>query len=76
MSRKGLNLPDTDFGGDVITEKDMADIEFGATRDFDFVAMSFIQSAEDVEKLRPNSSFLTVQPHKSLQKSRLKSYRN
>ena len=52
MSRKGLNLPDTDFGGDVITEKDMADIEFGATRDFDFVAMSFIQSAEDVEKLR------------------------
>ena len=52
MSRKGLNLPDTDFGGDVITEKDMADIEFGASRDFDFVAMSFIQSAEDVEKLR------------------------
>ena len=52
MSRKGLNLPDTDFGGDVITEKDMADIEFGASRDFDFVAMSFIQSADDVEKLR------------------------
>ena len=52
MSRKGLNLPDTDFGGDVITEKDMADIEFGATRDFDYVAMSFIQSADDVERLR------------------------
>ena len=26
MSRKGLNLPDTDFGGDIITPKDMADI--------------------------------------------------
>ena len=49
MSRKGLNLPDTDFGGDVITEKDMRDIEFGATQDIDYVAMSFVQTAEDVE---------------------------
>ncbi|MBR3414598.1 pyruvate kinase [Candidatus Saccharibacteria bacterium] len=52
MSHKGLNLPDTDFGGDIITEKDMADIEFGASRDFDFVALSFVQSADDIEKLR------------------------
>ena len=52
MSRKGINLPDTDMGGDIITEKDLADIEFGASRDFDFVAMSFIQSADDIEKLR------------------------
>jgi pyruvate kinase len=52
MSKKGLNLPDTDFGGDVITDKDMADIEFGAGRDFDYVAMSFVQSAEDIDKLR------------------------
>ena len=52
MSHKGLNLPDTDFGGDIITEKDMANIEFGASRDFDYVALSFVQSAEDIEKLR------------------------
>lgn len=52
MSRKGLNLPDTDFAGDIITEKDMADIEFGASRDFDYVALSFVQSAEDIERLR------------------------
>ena len=45
MSRKGLNLPDTDFGGDIITPKDMRDIEFGATQDIDYVAMSFIQTA-------------------------------
>ena len=51
MSHKGLNLPDTDFGGDIITEKDMADIEFGASRDFDYVALSFVQSAEDINKL-------------------------
>ena len=52
MSRKGLNLPDTDFAGDIITEKDMADIEFGASRDFDYVALSFVQSADDIDKLR------------------------
>ncbi len=52
MSRKGINLPDTDMGGDVITPKDLADIEFGVSRDFDYVAMSFIQCAEDIEKLR------------------------
>ncbi len=52
MSHKGLNLPDTDFGGDIITEKDMADIEFGASRDFDYVALSFVQSAADIDKLR------------------------
>ena len=51
-SRKGLNLPETDFGGDVLTEKDMADIEFGCSRDFDYVALSFVHSATDVEKLR------------------------
>jgi pyruvate kinase len=52
MSKKGLNLPETDFGGDILTPKDLADIEFGATRDFDYVAISFIQSAQDIENLR------------------------
>lgn len=51
-SRKGLNLPDTDFGGDVITKKDMADIEFGATQDIDYVAMSFVQTAQDIHNVR------------------------
>lgn len=52
MSRKGLNLPDTDFGGDVFTEKDIADIAFGSKHDIDYVAMSFVQSEEDIKKLR------------------------
>lgn len=52
MSKKGLNLPDTDFGGDILTEKDLADIEFGADKDFDFVALSFVQSDEDIHNLR------------------------
>lgn len=52
MSKKGLNLPDTDFGGDILTEKDLADIEYGATQDYDYVALSFVQSAADIEKLK------------------------
>ena len=52
MSKKGLNLPDTDFGGDILTEKDMADIEYGAGCDYDYVSLSFVQSANDIEKLK------------------------
>ena len=52
MSKKGINLPDTDLAGDIITEKDLADIEFGATQDFDFIAVSFIQSADDIRQFR------------------------
>lgn len=52
MSKKGLNLPDTDFGGDILTEKDLHDIEYGAGQDFDYVSLSFVQSASDIEKLK------------------------
>ncbi|MFZ1248797.1 MAG: pyruvate kinase [Candidatus Saccharimonadales bacterium] len=52
LQRKGINLPDTDFGGDVITEKDKADLAYGSEQDIDYVAMSFIQSADDIEKMR------------------------
>ena len=52
MSKKGLNLPDTDFGGDILTEKDLADIEYGAGQDYDYVALSFVQTASDIEKLK------------------------
>jgi pyruvate kinase len=52
MSRKGINLPDTDFGGDILTPKDLQDVEYGATKDIDYVALSFVQSAEDINNLR------------------------
>ncbi len=52
MSRKGLNVPDTDFGGDILTEKDLRDIEYGAKQDVDYVALSFVQSAGDIRNLR------------------------
>ena len=52
MSKKGLNLPDTDFGGDILTPKDIADIEYGANCDYDYVSLSFVQSADDIIKLK------------------------
>jgi pyruvate kinase len=52
LKRKGMNLPDTDFGGDVITEKDKKDAAFGSVHDIDYVAMSFVQTANDVLAMR------------------------
>jgi len=52
IKRKGINLPDTDFGGDIITPKDKKDLTFGSTHDIDYVALSFIQRANDITKLR------------------------
>ena len=52
MSKKGINLPDTDFGGDILTKKDLEDIEYGANCDYDYVSLSFVQSANDILKLK------------------------
>ncbi len=52
MSNKGINLPETDFGGDILPPKDLADIEWGLTRDFDYIAFSFVQTADDIRKFR------------------------
>jgi pyruvate kinase len=52
MSKKGINLPDTDFGGDILTPKDLKDIEYGLTQDIDYVALSFVQSPDDLHNLR------------------------
>lgn len=52
IKRKGMNLPDTDFGGDIITEKDRADLHYGSTQDIDYVALSFVQTADDIRGLR------------------------
>lgn len=52
IGRKGINLPDTNLGGDIITKKDREDIIYGAEADVDYVALSFVQTAADVVELR------------------------
>lgn len=51
-SGKGLNLPETDFTGMVVTQKDIEDVKFGADKGFDYVALSFVQTADDVHYFR------------------------
>lgn len=48
-SRKGVNLPDVKISMSSLTEKDIEDLEFGLRVGVDFVAMSFVRSAKDVQ---------------------------
>lgn len=48
-SRKGVNLPDVDITMSSLTEKDIQDLDFGLKVGVDFVAMSFVRSARDVQ---------------------------
>ena len=50
-SRKGVNLPDVEISMSSMTEKDIADLEFGLDVGVDFVALSFVRSARDVQEL-------------------------
>ncbi len=46
--RKGVNLPGTKISGDVFTEEDKKDLEFGLKIGVDYVAMSFVHSGDDI----------------------------
>ena len=47
-NRKGVNLPDTELDIPALTEKDRADLEAAASLGVDWIALSFVQRAEDV----------------------------
>lgn len=51
-SNHGVNLPDTIFHGSKLTEKDMEDVRFGLARDIDYIVLSFVHTAEDIDTLR------------------------
>ncbi len=51
-SGKGVNLPQTELTLSALTEKDRRDVKWIAQQDFDFVAISFVRTAEDVNTLR------------------------
>ncbi|MGX7744072.1 pyruvate kinase [Rhodopseudomonas parapalustris] len=46
--RKGVSLPDTDLPMSAMTNKDRADLEAACETGIDWVALSFVQRAEDV----------------------------
>ncbi len=52
LSGKGINLPNTRLKLSALTDKDRKDAAWFATRAFDYVALSFVRTAEDVRQLR------------------------
>ncbi|AWW31727.1 pyruvate kinase [Echinicola strongylocentroti] len=51
-SRKGINLPNTKVSAPSLTEKDKKDLEFGLENEVDWIALSFVRSAEDIIDLK------------------------
>lgn len=52
-SNHGINLPDTVFDSkEILTPKDLQDLEFIYQNDVDYVALSFVQTANDIAHLR------------------------
>ncbi|MDR0957438.1 MAG: pyruvate kinase [Candidatus Nomurabacteria bacterium] len=51
-SKKGVNMIGADFGNDIFPAKDHEDMKFGADKDYDWVAVSFIQDAENLREAR------------------------
>ena len=51
-SRRHVNLPGADIDLPSITESDWKDIAFGAERNLDFIALSFIRNADEVHAVR------------------------
>ena len=51
-SNKGVNFPNTRIGIDVLTPKDRKDILWGIEHGVDFMAISFVQNAFDMQEAR------------------------
>jgi pyruvate kinase len=56
-SGKGINVPETRVSISPLTEKDRQDVAWIGDRDFDYVALSFVQRPEDVVELRELLAF-------------------
>lgn len=50
--RKGMNLPGANLPIECLTEKDLDDLEFGLAQGVDYVALSFVRSGADMDRLR------------------------
>jgi pyruvate kinase len=59
-SRKGINLPYSRVSAPSLTEKDMKDLLFGLKNNVDWVALSFVRKAKDIDILRS-----IIEEHKS-----------
>ena len=67
-SRRGFNLPDTEIKTSALTDKDRADLEYALTKNPDWVAVSFVQRAEDIAAVRDFITARTAAPIKIMAK--------
>ncbi len=51
-TRKGLNLPDSDLEMSALTDKDREDLAWALENNLDYIALSFVRSAKDLQELR------------------------
>jgi len=51
-SRKGINLPNTNVSAPSLTEKDRLDLAFGLEHNIEWIALSFVRSAKDIDELK------------------------
>lgn len=61
MPRKGINFPDHELKISSMTEKDQRDLKIGLENDIDIVAVSFVQTSDDISRVR--SKILEFSPH-------------
>jgi pyruvate kinase len=51
-NNKGLNLPGVAISVPAVTEKDLADLEFGIEHEVDYVALSFVRTGRDISRVK------------------------
>lgn len=49
---QGINLPGVRVSAPAVTEKDIADLHFGLAQEVDYVAISFVRAASDVQQVK------------------------
>lgn len=52
LNHKGINVPGAELKMPFISEQDRKDILFGIEQDYDYIALSFVRTARDVEAVR------------------------
>ncbi len=51
-SKKGVNLPNTNISLPALTEKDIKDAKFACEQEVDWIALSFVRHAQDLEDIK------------------------
>jgi pyruvate kinase len=49
---KGINVPEVRLSAPCLTEKDLDDLQYGLRQGIDYIALSFVRSAQDARMLR------------------------